>query len=472
MENFAENLKWTGLPRVVLAGRPNVGKSTLFNRLSRQRRSITSPVPGVTRDCIESDVFIVGRPVRLIDTGGFKLDRRDTGAGGSAAGATLIDELVIEKTLQTIRGADLIILMFSAEEFTAEDEEFTALLRGLGDRIIPVVNKTEGGRFAAEAYNLLSKGFKELHLISAEHGDNVSALANAIVSKLDFSGVKLEEVEKGAIKIALAGKPNTGKSTLSNRLLVREASIVSEVPGTTRDIIEGEFTWKGNRFTVLDTAGIRRKSKVEEDIEYYSVNRAIKAFEAADIVILMIEAPEGLSDQDKKIAALAGERGAGIIFALNKWDLMPGGPADGRSGAKSGGPATGNVFNAVRDRIHYFFGKMEYAPIVPVSAKTGDGVARLLDTAVKMYGQLNRSLATSTFNELLEKWQREYPPPAAPNTRFKIKYGTQTGIRPPVFKLFVSRPQCFSASYQSYICNKIRSDAGFSMLPVKLEISR
>jgi GTP-binding protein len=446
---FSPELKYRNLPTVVLAGRPNVGKSTLFNRLAHKRRTITDPTPGVTRDAVEMDVFLAGKPVRLIDTAGFKLE-----ANAKSKDLSL-DNLAVEKTLDTIRGADAIILMFAADELTGEDEEFINTLRSMQDKIIPVVNKTEGGRLQAEAYNFLSFGFKTIQLISAEHGDNIGAMAETVVSKLDFSKVEFDDVESRPVKIALLGKPNTGKSTLSNRLISSDKSLVSEIAGTTRDVVESEFLWKTKKFIVLDTAGIRRKSKVHENIEYDSVNRAIKTLDECDVVILMIDAEEGLSEQDKKITALAVDQGRGIIFALNKWDLMP---------------DIKNTFNAVSDRIHFLFGKMEYAPILPISAKTGEGIVPLLNTTLKMHGQLNRKLETSTLNELLEKWQREYPPPSGPSTRFKIKYGLQTSENPVVFKLFVSRPKAFTESYNSYLCNKIRKDAGFSMIPIRLEI--
>jgi GTP-binding protein len=420
------------------------------------------------------DVFIAGKPVRLIDTGGFKLEHGNS-RGSDGHDASCLDDLVISKTLETIKNADAVVLMFAADEITGEDEEFINLLRGVrgggcnservsGDnskrmfgfnKIIPVVNKTEGGRLQSEAYNIMAFGFKDIYLISAEHGDNIGALADAIVAKLDFSKVEVDDVETRPVKIALLGKPNTGKSTLSNRFTSSDRSLVSEIAGTTRDVVEGEFLWKEKKFIVLDTAGIRRKSRVHENIEYYSVNRAIKTLDECDIAILMIDAVEGLTEQDKKITALAVERGRGVIFALNKWDTMP---------------DLKNTFNAVCDRIHFLFAKMEYAPIIPISAKMGSGVADLLNTALKMQKQLNRKLETSTLNELLEKWQRDYPPPYGPSTRFKIKYGAQVSENPVVIKLFVSRPRSFTESYGSYISNKLRREGGFSMVPVKLDI--
>ncbi|MCL2066695.1 MAG: ribosome biogenesis GTPase Der [Treponema sp.] len=435
---------YRNLPVVVLAGRPNVGKSTLFNRLLHKRRAITDPTPGVTRDPVEADCFITGKPMRLVDTGGFKLADR----GG-------IDTLVVDKTLETIKKANLIILLLEAGEITAEDEEFIALLRPYRDKLIAAVNKTEGGRLQDGAWNYLSYGFEKILMISAEHGDNISELEREIISRLDFSAIEEATEEKRPIRIALLGKPNTGKSTLSNRLTSSDASIVSEIPGTTRDVVEGSFRRKSRDFVILDTAGIRRKTRVSENIEYYSVNRAIKTINDADIVILMIDAQEGLSDQDKKIAGLAHDRGRGIIMALNKWDMVP---------------QAKNTFKTMSDRIHFLFGQMEYAPIVPVSAKDGTGVDKLLDTVIKMYGQLNTSIETPRLNQALERWLTEYPPPYGPRTRFKIKYAVQKSSNPVKFIFFASRLQAVSDSYIAYLRNKIRKELGFSLIPISIDV--
>jgi GTP-binding protein len=230
---------------------------------------------------------------------------------------------------------------------------------------------------------------------------------------------------------------------------------VSDIPGTTRDVVEGSFSWRNRDFQVLDTAGIRRKSKVTENIEYYSVNRAIKSIESADIVFLMIDAAEGLSDQDKKIAALAHDKGRGIILTLNKWDIMP---------------KVKNTFEAVSDRMRFLFGQMEFAPILAISATDGTGVDKLLDTTLKMYGQLNTRIETARLNQALERWLEEYPPPIGPRTRFKVKYGVQKSGNPVGFIFFVSRPQAVSEAYTAYLRNRIRKDLGFSLIPVNVEI--
>jgi len=447
---FDEDKTYRNLPLIVIVGRPNVGKSTLFNRLLHKRRAITDPTPGVTRDPIEDSAFIDGKPVRIMDTGGFKLDRV---AGTQEA---MMDELVVEKTLAALKKADEILLLLEAGPATAEDEEFIALLRPYAKKLVVAVNKTEGGRREADAFNFMKYGFKDILCVSAEHGDNMIELGEALTKKLDFSRVEEGEDER-RIRVAIVGKPNTGKSTLSNRLTGSNASIVSDIAGTTRDVVEGEFEYKGTKFQVLDTAGIRRKARVHEDIEYYSVNRAIKTLKDADIVFHMIDAKEGLAEQDKKIIAHATSEGLGVVFVLNKWDLM-----DREKGDKP--------FKDTEKSMKVMFGQMEYAPIVPLSALKGSGVGELLNVAIELYSQLSRKIDTSALNMALEDWVRASPPPQGRANQFKIRYMTQISVNPVKFLLFATRPEAVTNSYLAYLRNRIRKDLGFDKIPVVLEV--
>ncbi|MBP5156460.1 MAG: ribosome biogenesis GTPase Der [Treponema sp.] len=451
---FDENKTYYNLPLIVIAGRPNVGKSTLFNALTHSRKAITDPTPGVTRDPVEGICFIDGKPVHLMDTGGYKLTR------DYSSRESEMDDLVVAKTVEMIKKADRILLLLDAKEMTAEDEELILQMRPYWNKLIAAVNKTEGGRNEALAYEYARFGFEELLLISASHGDGLKALSRAMVRGVDFSRVT-EAEGQGAqqdrpIRIAILGKPNTGKSTLSNALTHTEASIVSDYAGTTRDVVEGSFRYNGRDIEILDTAGIRRKSKVEEDVEYYSVNRAIKTLDSCDIAFIMLDATEGLSEQDKKITQLAYQEGRGVIFALNKWDLVE----DKSNKARKG----------VEEYFRDMFGQMNWAPIVEISAKNADGIKRLMDTALGLYGQLTRRVDTAVLNTALKDWLAKYPPPATKAIHFKIRYMTQTGTNPVKFLIFATRPDNVPESYVSYLKNRIRSDLGFDQIPVQLEM--
>ena len=447
--NGAAKKQYEGLPLLVIAGRPNVGKSTLFNRFMQRRLAIVDPTPGVTRDPVEGTAMINGKPVHIVDTGGYKL-QRDEGTMEA-----VLDELVVERSLEMIEKADVILLLLEAGQITGEDEEFIIQLRPHWDKVVAAVNKTEGGKNESVSWNYAQFGFKNLFFISAEHGDNISDLSKCLVSKLDFSNVREITEEEIPIRIALMGKPNTGKSTLSNRLTHSNASIVSDYAGTTRDTVEGGFSYGGKNFVVLDTAGIRRKAKVHENVEYYSVNRAIKTLDRCDIVFLMIDAQEGLSEQDKKICSLAFERGRGIIFILNKWDTQE---------------QDRKTFRKTREWINIMFGQMEYAPILPLSALNGTGIKDLLNEAIEIYKQLNHKVETAALNMALKDWLFKYPPPASKTAHFKIRYMTQKSTNPVNFLIFATRPEVVPETYITFLKNRIREDLGFDKIPVQLEM--
>ncbi len=438
-------VRYENLPLVALVGRPNVGKSTLFNRLLHKRRSITDPTPGVTRDPIEEEFLIPGTDCRcrIADTGGFKLEREG------------LDDLVVARTLSLISRADLVLFIVDAVDITPEDEEFAELLRPMSGRLILVVNKADSPERDSLAWSHLRWGFPDVIFISAEHNRNIEELVALIASRLDFSGVKAVDVERADIRIAIMGKPNTGKSSLLNVLLGEEKSIVSEVPGTTRDIVEGRFTWKGRGIVVLDTAGIRRKKKVTDNVEYYSVTRSISVVTRADIVLLLIDAAEGLTEQDKKIAAFAVDEGRGVIFVLNKWDLMP---------------DIKNAFEASKDKLRWFFGQMAYAPIVAISAKEGAGLDKLMNTVISTYAKLNRKIETSKLNKAVSGWIETNPPPIGLRTKFKLRYAVQTSINPQRFCFFVTRPDLVPESYLSFLKNRIREEFSLDSIPVGLDL--
>ena len=447
--NGAAKKQYEGLPLLVIAGRPNVGKSTLFNRFMQRRLAIVDPTPGVTRDPVEGTAMINGKPVHIVDTGGYKL-QRDEGTMEA-----VLDELVVERSLEMIEKADVILLLLEAGQITGEDEEFIIQLRPHWNKVIAAVNKTEGGKNESVSWNYAQFGFKNLFFISAEHGDNIADLSKCLVSKLDFSNVREITEEEIPIRLALMGKPNTGKSTLSNRLTHSNASIVSDYAGTTRDTVEGGFSYGGKNFIVLDTAGIRRKARVHENVEYYSVNRAIKTLDRCDIVFLMIDAQEGLSEQDKKICSLAFERGRGIIFILNKWDTQE---------------QDRKTFRKTREWINIMFGQMEYAPILPLSALNGTGIKDLLNEAIEIYKQLNHKVETAALNMALKDWLFKYPPPASKTAHFKIRYMTQKSTNPVNFLIFATRPEVVPETYITFLKNRIREDLGFDKIPVQLEM--
>ncbi|GAB6275712.1 MAG: ribosome biogenesis GTPase Der [Rectinema sp.] len=438
-------VRYENLPLVVLAGRPNVGKSTLFNRLVGKRRTITDPTPGVTRDPIEEECELwgTGRRVLMADTGGFRLEREG------------LDELVVARTLTYIERASLILFMVDVTEITPEDEEFAAFLRPYAKKLVLVVNKADSPERDALVWAHARWGFDPILFVSAEHNRNIDELEDAIAARLDFSRVREVEIDKADIRIAIMGKPNTGKSTLLNALVGHERSIVSSEPGTTRDVVEGRFLYKGRGITVLDTAGIRRKKKVTDNVEYYSVTRSIAVVSRADVVILLIDAEEGLSEQDKKIAAFAVEAGRPVVLVLSKWDKMPN---------------MKNAFEAARDRLRFFFGQMAYAPVIAISAKGGQGIDKLMSTVVSLYGKANKVIETSRLNQAVAAWVEESPPPAGPRTRFKLRYAVQASVNPQRFIFFVTRPEAVAESYRSFLKNKIRLELGLDGIPVQLEL--
>ena len=432
------------LPMIAVVGRPNVGKSTFFNRLIGKRRAITDPTPGVTRDPVESVWEINGRAATLVDTGGVKLEYKD------------FDRQVSDKSREVILKADCIVLMLDVTEVTPEDEDIMTFLRPYKDKVFVAVNKVDNDKREQAVWEFHSYGYDNIFPISAAHGLGCDELADALFEFLPEPGPEdTDEQSVNAIRIAVLGKPNTGKSTLLNKLTNSDLSIVSDIPGTTRDVIEGRFMYRNTVYTILDTAGIRRKSKVTENVEYYSVNRAIKTIDEADVVLLMVDTLEGLTDQDKKISNLIVKKGKGVLIVLNKWDLLD---------------DKGNQLEAMKDRIGFIFPILSFAPVIPISALEGKGLEELLSSVYKVWKELGRRIDTSVMNKHLEKWLSYNPPPRWTRGQYKIRYMTQVSSAPVEFAIFVNRVKGFPAFYVQYLKNRIRKDLGFPSVPIEIHV--
>ena len=436
----------TRTPKIAIVGRPNVGKSTLFNRFLKHRRAITDPTPGVTRDPIEAAAEFEDNTVILIDTGGYSLQKSE------------MDYVVTQKSLHAIEDVDIILFLVSAGEITPEDESFIEQLRPLKEKVVFVANKADSPQKDDLVWNYYAYGFDAVIPISAAHGRNIDVLEEEIVKRLRTRPLEppVDQTEqKQIINLAILGKPNTGKSTLANTLIGSEHSIVSSVPGTTRDVIEGMFEFGNLTYRVLDTAGIRRKKSITENVEYYSVNRAIGSIQEADIVFLLFDAEEGVTEQEKKIAAQIVKKGRGVILTLNKWDKMENIP---------------NQLEAVKDKTRFFFPVLSFAPIIPISAKYNTGIEQLLKTARMVYRELERRVDTPRLNRKLQQWTEQYQPPQDGKRKYKIRYMTQVRTNPVEFVLFVNRKEKFPRQYISFIKNKIRKELGFHHIPISLEL--
>lgn len=433
----------TELPLISIIGRPNVGKSTLFNRLIGKRRAITDPTAGVTRDPIPERWLLGNHHVTLVDSGGVKVEKEG------------LDFAVSEKSLSLLEISDIIIFLMDVTEITAEDQMLLEELRPYTDKVVLAVNKVDDTSRDDLVWNYFSYGYQRVVGISAAHGLGIEELEDTILGMLDLERTEEIPDEPETIKLAIMGKPNTGKSTLTNLLTGRDISIVSDIAGTTRDVMRGTFIYKGTEYTVLDTAGIRRKSKVEEDVEYYSVNRAIKTIDEADVVLLMIDVKEGLAEQDKKIAQLIVRRGKGIVLVLNKIDQLKG---------------IGNELEAIKDRVRFLFPILNFAPLMPISALEGQDIGKLLDMVWQVWRQLNKRIDTSDVNEALKRWTTDQEPPRGAAGHYKVLYGTQVSENPVRFLFFVNRISQFPDTYVSYLKNCIRKDFGFSYIPVEISL--
>jgi GTP-binding protein len=434
------------LPSVVLVGRPNVGKSTLFNRLTGMRRSIVTPIPGTTRDVITQPVEWRGTRFELTDTGGMFGASQDP-----------LHALVLERGRRAIADADLLVLVVDGREgLMSGDQEIADAVRSADKSALLAVNKTDDRRAQSGVLDFFELGFDPVFEIAAEHGTGIGDLLDAIVEGLPRHSHAAEKPPD--LAVAIVGRPNVGKSSLVNRLLREERMIVSEVPGTTRDAVDTILTWHRRTFRIVDTAGIRRPGRVARggQVETVSVLLARRAIEAADIVVLVIDALEGVTEQDAAIAGEADRTGRGLIIAANKWDLT-----------KDQGPDFVKTFDEeLRRRLKF----LDYAGILHISAMTGERTPKLLE-AIDAVGESRRKrVRTAELNAFVERVSAEHPPASPGRTHVRILYAAQTAVAPPTFVFFTNVATTFHFSYQRYLENRLREEFGFKGTPLRIHV--
>ena len=433
-------------PVIAIVGRPNVGKSTLFNKLIGERRAIVEDTPGVTRDRLYGETEWCGRSLVIIDTGGIEPKTDDI----ILAQMRLQAEIAIES-------ADVILFVCDVRTgVTANDREIAVMLKKSGKPIVPVINKCDRvGDLPYEFYEFYELGFDcDPIPVSSVHGTGTGDMLDAALEALPETD-NGEEDEAG-IKVAVIGKPNAGKSSLINRIVGEKRLIVSNIPGTTRDAVDTIVTNQYGTYTFIDTAGIRRSAKIKDAVEHYSVLRSHTAVDRADVCLIMIDAGEGITEQDEKIAGIAHEAGRASIIVVNKWDSI-----------ENKDNSTVNEYN---DKIRVALGYMPYAPIIYVSALTGQRVTNIFEHIDYVYGQSVMRVTTGMLNDVLRDAMIRVQPPSDKGKRLKIYYMTQIGIQPPTFVIFCNNAELFHFSYQRYIENCLRNTFGFKGTPIKLII--
>ena len=432
-------------PIVAIVGRPNVGKSTLFNKLIGERRSIVEDTPGVTRDRIYGETEWCGKRLIVIDTGGIEPKTDDI----------ILKQMRFQAEV-AIESADVIVFMCDVRTgLTADDRDIAVMLQKSGKPIVPCINKCDSvGAPPFEFYEFYELGFEcEPIAVSSVHGSGTGDLLDAVLEKLpeDLG----EEEEDDSIKVAVIGKPNAGKSSIINKIIGQNRLIVSDIAGTTRDAVDTHIEIDGTKFTFIDTAGIRRASKINDKIEKYSVLRAHMAVERADVCLIMIDAGTGITEQDEKIAGIAHEAGKASIVVVNKWDSI------------EKDNSTVNNFN---ERIRTSLAYMPYAPIVYVSALTGQRINTLFDHIKYVHNQATTRISTGMLNDVLAEATMKVQPPSDKGRRLKIYYMTQISVAPPTFVIFCNDAELFHFSYQRYLENCLRQTFGFGGTPIRLII--
>lgn len=432
-------------PIVAIVGRPNVGKSTLFNIFANGRISIVENTPGVTRDRIYAEGEWQNDKFLMVDTGGIEIMNTDEIAVSIRTQAQI-----------AIREADVILFMCDAQTgMTDEDAQVAKLLRQSKKPIVLAVNKADSPKQEMNVYEFYNLGIGEPMPISAANHIGLGDLLDAVVSKFKDLEILEEEEDEDVIRVALIGRPNVGKSSIFNLLVGQNRSIVSNVPGTTRDAIDTEVVKDGQRYLFIDTAGMRRKAQVEENIERYSVMRSLRAVDRSDVVLMVLNAAEGVTEQDKKIAGYAHEAGKGVILVVNKWDLY-----------EKENDSTIRFTEELRKELIF----LQYAPPVYVSALTKQRINRIPELIKYVAEQCSMRIATNVLNQLIDDAIALNPTPSDKGVKLKIYYMTQVKVKPPTFVIFVNAPEVMHFSYQRYLENKLRESFGFEGTPIKLII--
>ncbi len=431
-------------PIVAVVGRPNVGKSTLFNALAGERISIVQDTPGITRDRIYTDVTWLDRTFTLIDTGGIEPDSKDIILSQMRAQAQI-----------AIDTADVIIFLVDVKQGLVDaDDKVADMLRRSHKPVVLVVNKVDSvNKYSADVFEFYNLGIGEPHPVSAVNKLGLGDMLEEVVSHFDTEGAGEEEDER--TRVAIVGKPNVGKSSLINKLLGEERLIVSDIAGTTRDAVDTEIVHNGKEYVFIDTAGLRRKNKIKEELERYMIVRAVSAIERSDIVVLLIDAVEGVSEQDAKIAGIAHDRGEAVIIAVNKWDAV-----------EKDDKTIYRVTEKVRNVLSY----MPYAEIIFISALTGQRLHKLFDVIDMVSENHAMRVATGVLNEIMAEAVAMQQPPSDKGKRLKLYYITQVAVKPPTFVIFVNKKELMHFSYTRYIENQIRDTFGFRGTPLRFII--
>ena len=434
-----------GKPIVAIVGRPNVGKSTLFNIFANSRISIVEDTPGVTRDRLYADTEWLDNEFMMVDTGGIEIMNTDK-----------IAVSIRQQAQIAIAEADVILFVCDARAgITHEDAEVAKMLRQSKKPIVLAINKADSPKQEMEIFEFYNLGIGEPIPVSAANHLGLGDLLDAVVEKFPETSAYGEDGNEDEIKVALIGRPNVGKSSIFNTLVGEERSIVSDVAGTTRDAIDTPVIREGQKFLFIDTAGMRRKARIDEPIEKYSIIRSLRAVDRSDVVLMVIDAIDGVTEQDKKIAGYAHEAGKGIVLVVNKWDLYD----------KDNTSTLRYTENLRRELVF-----MQYAPVVFVSAMTKQRIHRLPEVIHYVAEQNAMRISTSVLNQVVEDAIAINPPPTEKGQRLKILYATQVKIKPPTFDIFVNEPEIMHFSYQRYLENKLREAFGFEGTPLQMII--